>query len=64
MLSKRKLYQNFTIPGEQYDSRKFLDFLQYADGKNDLKSIAGYIKKSYSNTIKIYKLLKRKKLIY
>ena len=64
MLSKRKLYQNFTIPGEQYDSRKFLNFLQYADGKNDLKSIAGYIKKSYSNTIKIYKLLKRKKLIY
>jgi aminopeptidase-like protein len=40
-----------------------MDFLQYADGKNNLRKISKYIKLSFSKTKQIYKLLKSKNLI-
>ena len=40
-----------------------MNFLTYADGTNDLNTISKYIKKNYSETNKIYKFLKKNKLI-
>ena len=34
-----------------------MNFLQYADGKNDLKKISELIKISYKKTFKIYNIL-------
>ena len=41
-----------------------MSFLQYADGKNDLKEISKLIKLKYNETLKIYNLLIKKELIY
>ena len=40
-----------------------MDFLQYADGKNDLKSIGKKINLDIKLTKKIYFILKKNKLI-
>ena len=40
-----------------------MNFLQYADGKNDINDIAKRIKLSSKETIKNYNLLKQKKLL-
>ena len=40
-----------------------MDFLQYADGKIDLKKISERIKLSYKNTFKIYNILTKYRLI-
>ena len=40
-----------------------LDFLQYADGSNNLKQISNLINTNYKETKKIYLILKKKKLI-
>lgn len=44
-------------------SRKLLDFLQYADGINNLKDISEYIKLDLKKTRYIFKILKKNKLI-
>ena len=38
-------------------SRDYMNFLQYADGKIDLKKISERIKLSYKRTFKIYNIL-------
>ena len=63
MLSKRKMYPKFSIPGKKEINQSYLDFLQYADGSNDLFKISKHIKKKYSEVKTIYNLLKKKKLI-
>ena len=40
-----------------------MDFLQYADGKNNLLEISKIIKLNYKNAYKIYNILKQKKLL-
>ena len=40
-----------------------LSFLQYADGKNDLKKISELIKISYKKTFKVHNILIKYKLI-
>ncbi len=40
-----------------------MDFLQYADGKNDIQTIAKKLKINLSLTKKTYTLLKKNKLV-
>ena len=63
---KRNLYSglSFKLNKEAINSRKLLNFLQYADGTNDLRKISNLIKLNYSETFKIYKILIKNKLIY
>ena len=42
---------------------KYMNFLQYADGTNDLTDISNYIKTSFDETFKIFKALEKKKLV-
>ena len=44
-------------------TKDYMNFLQYADGKNDLKKISELIKLSYKETFKIYNILTKHKLI-
>ena len=44
-------------------SKNLTNFLQYADGKNDLTKISKLIKRNYKQTFKIYNILKKHKLI-
>lgn len=63
-MSKRKLYPTLSSSKiSQIKNIKLLDFLTYADGKNDLLKISKYIKLNYKETIKIYKFLKKIKLL-
>ena len=65
-MSKRGLYPSLsTIKGNQYSKKSvnFMNFLQYADGKNDLADISNFIKLSFGQTSKIFKILLKKKLI-
>ena len=61
-LSKKGLYSYL----DKKDKTNFINlknFLQYADGKNDLNQISKYIKLDLSETKKIYKKLKKNRLI-
>ena len=60
-LGKRGLYP--TISTGSRPAEDILNFLTYADGKNDLETISKYTNKNYSTTKKMYKFLKTKKLI-
>ena len=63
-LGKRGLYPTLSTKNAHYlPSKQLLNFLQYSDGNNDLDNIAKFIKLNKRNTIKISKLLERKKLI-
>ena len=48
---------------DKKSTRHYMNFLQYADGKNDLKKISELIKMSYKKTLKIYNILTKYKLI-
>ena len=65
-MSKRGLYPSLsTKKRNQYTKKSmdFLNFLQYVDGKNDLVDISNFIKLSFEQTSKIFKILLKKKLI-
>ena len=62
-LSKRNLYPTTSIKKNRPEVRNLLHFLQYADGRNDLLDISKMIKVNYSETLKIYKILKNSKVI-
>ena len=65
-MSKRDLYPTLSGKYEHnysISSRNLMNFLQYADGKNDLSSISQLIKLKYNETVKIYNLLIKHKLI-
>lgn len=62
-LSKRKLYPTLSTKTKNNFSQSLLDFLQYSDGKNDLKKIGELIVKNRIITKKIYNILKKNKLI-
>ena len=44
-------------------SNDLMNFLQYADGKNDLNKISKLIKTNYKETFKIYKILTKHQLV-
>ena len=66
-MGKHNLYpaiSNFFKKKESWNfTRSIMDFLQYADGKNELEYISKLINLNYSKTKKIYFFLKRRKLI-
>lgn len=62
-MGKRNLYPHLSQKKTNHQIRNYMNFLQYADGKNDLKKISNIIKLKFKDTLKIYKLLKRKKII-
>ena len=65
-LSKRGLYPHlskFEKNKNKLTTRNYLNFLQYADGSNDLQEISNYIKISFVQTNKIFKLMLKSQLI-
>jgi len=62
-MGKRNLYPLLSDKLNKHVSRKYLDFLQYADGKNSLLEISKLIKLKLKIVIKIYILLKKNKLV-
>ena len=61
-MGKRNLYYDFKTKKSGFP-RDFMNFLQYADGKNDLIEISKKIKKQIQYTRKIYIILKKQKLV-
>jgi len=63
-MTKRKMYPSISLSAN-YKQMKFelFDFLIYADGRNDLLKISNLIRLNYKKTLRIYKLLKKIKLI-
>ena len=61
-MGKRDLYPTLST-GRIRPAEDIMNFLTYADGKNDLETISKYIKKNYSETIKLYNFLKKKELV-
>ena len=63
-LGKRNLYPKLSRKDNDYlQAKNLLNFLQYADGTNDLKNISSYINLNLKKTAKIFKLLRENKLI-
>jgi aminopeptidase-like protein len=62
-MGKRNLYPHLSLKKNNHQIRNYMNFLQYADGKNDLKKISNIIKLKFKDTLKIYKLLREKKII-
>jgi aminopeptidase-like protein len=62
-MSKRNLYPTISSNYKSEFIKNIMNFIQYADGKNDLKMIAKRIKISEGLVKKINKLLLKKKLI-
>jgi aminopeptidase-like protein len=62
-MSKRKLYPTISFNNRSDLTKDIMNFLQYADGTNDLKKIATLINISKNRANKIKKLLIKKKLI-
>ena len=62
-MGKRSLYVTLSTKSNKKSARHYINFLQYADGKNDLKKISELIKISYKKTFKIYNILTKYKLI-
>ena len=62
-MRKRGMYPTISKKNNVYLSSKLLDFLQYSDGKNDLKSISKLIKLNVEETQKCFKILLKHNLI-
>lgn len=62
-MSKRGLYPTLSQGYLDHDTKNIMNFLTYADGKNDLLKISKLIKIDYFKTKRIYNFLLRKKLI-
>ncbi len=62
-MGKRGLYSNLSTKNLNIFSRRLMNFLQYADGKNDIFQISKLIKLNNREVLKIYKILKKEKLV-
>jgi aminopeptidase-like protein len=62
-MGKRSLYPTLSRKSEKGNTRHYMNFLQYADGKNDLYDISNILKIKYNKTLKIYNILKKHQLI-
>ena len=63
LMGKRGLRSTLSTKNIKMLSLSYMNFLQYADGKIDLKQISERIKLSYKETFKIYNILKKHRLI-
>tara|TARA_Y100000768_G_scaffold113266_1_gene83453 strand:- start:9782 stop:11068 length:1287 start_codon:yes stop_codon:yes gene_type:complete len=62
-MGKRNLYPHLSLKKTNKEVRNFMNFIQYADGTNDLKKISKIINLKHKDTLRIYKILKKKNLI-
>jgi aminopeptidase-like protein len=62
-MGKRDLRSTLSTKNIKILSLDYMNFLQYADGKIDLKQISERIKLSYKDTFKIYNILAKHRLI-
>ena len=62
-MSKRGLYSSLSTKNPKKITRHYMNFLQYADGKNDLKDISKKLKLNRFIIEKIYKKLKKNNLL-
>tara|TARA_Y100000816_G_scaffold66007_1_gene43838 strand:- start:1191 stop:2504 length:1314 start_codon:yes stop_codon:yes gene_type:complete len=63
-LGKRKLYNSLSNKQSKFfENQEICDFLQFADGTNDLLKISQYIKLPFKKTLSVYKILKKHKLV-
>ena len=62
-MGKRNLYPTISTKKDKKKTRTYMDFLQYADGKNDLDAISKLIKINNIHIKKIYNKLKKERLI-
>ena len=62
-MGKRSLRSTLSTKIIKKNTFDYMNFLQYADGKNDLKKISELIKLSYKDTFKVYNILAKYKLV-
>jgi aminopeptidase-like protein len=62
-MGKRGFYKKVFLKEKKLSSDTYMDFLQYADGRNSLKEISKIINLSFINSKKIFKKLLKKKVI-
>ena len=62
-MGKRFLYPTLSTKNAKGNTRHYTNFLQYADGKNDLYDISNILKIKYNKTLRIYNILKKHQLI-
>lgn len=66
-LQNKNLYNNISLKNNsdlRNYSRLILDFLQFADGKNNLLTISNLINLNLKKTKKIFSILKNKKIVF
>ena len=66
LINKRKVvtfYPSISIKRKKDPFKKYVDFLQYSDGKNSITKISKLINVNLKNTKKIYRKLLNNKLI-
>ena len=62
-MSKRGMYPTISRNKQDITTKTYMNFLQYADGKNSLKKISKLINISEDMAVKVYSRLKKKKLL-
>jgi len=62
-MGKRGLYPTLSTKNNKKITGHYMDFLQYADGKNDLENISILLNIKLSLTRKIYNILKKNNLV-
>ncbi len=62
-MSKRLLYPSISLKNKKKLNQNFMHFLQYSDGKNDIKDISKILKINHKSVQFIYNTLKREMLI-
>ncbi len=62
-LGKRSLYPTLSKKNTNFNTKNYINFLQYADGSNSIEKISNKILLNRKNTLKVYNLLKSKNLI-
>ncbi len=60
---KYKIFPSISSKNNNTNIIKYIDFLQYADGKNTIQEISKKIKLNTKKTLQIYNLLKKKNLV-
>ncbi len=62
-MSKRGMYPTISRNKQDITTKTYMNFLQYADGKNSLKKISKLINISEDMAVKVYSRLKKEKLL-
>ena len=61
-MGKRGLYPTLSTKNKKKITKHFMNFLQYADGKNDLENISNLLNIELGLARKIYNILKKNNL--